>query len=353
MEYYDWNKTLSYDAPITFVISMRGKGKTYGLRVQAIRDYLKDGSRFVGLTRYKDDLKGSNAIQNGWFDKIVLNNEFPNHIFKVNGRKAYIAKRPENDSDKPEWNLIGYFTALTDLHKDKQQTYANVRRIIFDEAVIDRRTHHRYLINEWDMLTNAFSSIAREIPGEPTKCRLYLLGNACDITNPYFNVMGIADEPKPGYSWHLGKLLLLHYLNATDDELSEMADTVVGRMSRNRTESNTILNGRFTTTHSELISKRPRNARYQAGFVFNESKYSIWVDSKGGYYYICKGVPKNASNVFAMTNADNTSVNMVNARRTLPIMRGLVEMHTYNALRFDSEATRAGFMRLLALFGVR
>ena len=29
-EYYDWHKTLSYDADVTMVIGARGVGKTFG-----------------------------------------------------------------------------------------------------------------------------------------------------------------------------------------------------------------------------------------------------------------------------------------------------------------------------------
>lgn len=352
VEYYDWNRTLSYDAPITFVITARGVGKTYGLRAQCIRDWLKDGSRFVALTRYKDDLRGSNSIQRGWFDKLELNGEFPEHAFKIDGRRAYIARKVA-EGEKPQWHLIGYFTSLTDMHKDKQATYANVRRIIFDEAVIDRRTRHSYLPGEWGLLTNAFSSIAREEPGKPTKTRLYLLSNACDLSNPYLYAMGVHDEPRRGYSWHMGKLVLLHYMVSDDARVEAISQTVAGRMARGREDAATIARGEFTHAHSDLIARKPPAARYQAAFRFKGRTYAIWCDAGAGLYYVTSKAPRDARNVYAMTNEDNTAVNMVNAKRTLPIMRGLVDMHTYNALRFESEAVRAGFMRLLALFGVR
>ena len=37
-DFYDWQKTLSYDADVTMVIGTRGVGKTFGLRTQFIRD---------------------------------------------------------------------------------------------------------------------------------------------------------------------------------------------------------------------------------------------------------------------------------------------------------------------------
>ena len=53
-KYYDWNKTLAYDADVTMVVGARGIGKTYGVRLQCIMDYIKNGFRFVELVRYKN-----------------------------------------------------------------------------------------------------------------------------------------------------------------------------------------------------------------------------------------------------------------------------------------------------------
>ena len=39
-DFYDWHKTLSYDADVTMVIGPRGVGKTFGLRKQCIKDFL-------------------------------------------------------------------------------------------------------------------------------------------------------------------------------------------------------------------------------------------------------------------------------------------------------------------------
>ena len=75
-EYYDWPKTFSYDADVTMVVGARGVGKTYGLRTQFIRDFLKDGSRFVELTRYKNELFG---VANGYFDRVGKQAEFKDY----------------------------------------------------------------------------------------------------------------------------------------------------------------------------------------------------------------------------------------------------------------------------------
>ena len=47
-KYYDWEKTLSYDADVTMVIGASGVGKTFGRRKQFIREWVKrDGDNGI------------------------------------------------------------------------------------------------------------------------------------------------------------------------------------------------------------------------------------------------------------------------------------------------------------------
>lgn len=129
--YYDWNKTFSYDAKVNMIISARGFGKTYGIRKACIKDFLKDGSRFVEIVRTKTALSGEDAVQRGYFDKIILKNEFPNHEFMIKGTKAYIREVCSDDvKNKNKWELIGYFVALSGMQQTKQRTFTRVKKVI-------------------------------------------------------------------------------------------------------------------------------------------------------------------------------------------------------------------------------
>ena len=90
--YYDWNKTLSYDADVTMVVGSRGIGKTYGLRNQFVRDYINHQWRFVEVVRFQKELAG---VSNGYFDRIDSNQEFAGKIFQTNNNMAFLADKPE------------------------------------------------------------------------------------------------------------------------------------------------------------------------------------------------------------------------------------------------------------------
>lgn len=352
-EYYDWNKTLSYDADVTMVVGARGIGKTYGLRLQFVRDYLKDGSRFVELTRHKNELSDFSAT---YFNRIVENNEFPDYVFKTTTRQAFIALKPANKKEKPKWELIGYFGALTEAQAMKKRTYSKVKRLLLDEAVIDKRLdrYHNYLPNEYGILANILDSVSRE-RGETAnnkRCRVYLLGNACDLLNVYFGAYSINEEPKKGYSWHKGKTMLLHYVEDKDYAKDKIANTVAGRMLSDTVDELVASSNEFVRTSNDFVNKKPKHAKFYFGIVYLSMKFGVWADYINGYYYVTDKIPQNATPIFALTASDN-KINYIMAKRAEGVLRSFIDLYYVGIIRYETPYIKEKFIEVLNLFGVR
>lgn len=352
-EYYDWNKTLSYDADVTMVVGARGIGKTYGLRLQFIRDWIKDGSKFMELVRYKNELSN---FASTYFDKIVSNDEFPDYVFRTTPRYAYIAKKPKNKDDKPNWKLIGYFGALTEAQSMKKRTYSKVKRILLDEAVIDKRIDrfHGYLPNEFSVLANILDSVSRERAetDNSKRTRIYLLGNACDLMNVYFAAYGISAEPANGFSWHKNKTMLLHYVKDSEYAKAKTKDTVAGRMLADTADELISSANEFLKANDEYVFKKPKWAKFQFGVVYMKSKFGIWIDSREGFYYVNEKIPKNANPVFALTVEDNR-VNYIMARKAESALRGFMDLYYLGIIRYETPYIKDKFTEILNLFGIR
>ena len=351
-DYYDWNKTLSYDADVTMVIGARGIGKTYGLRLQFIRDFIKDGSRFVELTRHKNELSDFSAT---YFNRIVENEEFPDYVFKTTPRHAYIADKPKKD-EKPKWKLCGYFGALTEAQAMKKRTYSKVKRMLLDEAVIDKRLdrYHNYLPNEFGILANILDSVSRERKetSNSDRCRVYLLGNACDLLNVYFAAYGINDEPKIGYSWHKGKTMLLHYVKDAIYASEKSKETVAGRMLSNTADELVASANEFLRASNDFVFKRPKHAKFYFGIVYRDLKFGVWADFKDGLYYVTNKIPKNATPVYALTASDN-KINYIMAKRAEGVLRSFVDLYYVGIIRYETPYIKERFIEVLNLFGVR
>ena len=355
MKYYDWNNTLSYDADVTMVIGGRGIGKTYGIRLQCVRDYLKNRKRFVALVRNKTDLP---AFVSGYFSRIVSNEEFPDYLFKAEGSKAYIAKKitdEDGNTVKPNWEVCGYFLSLTQAQKVKPNTYDRVRRIIFDEAIIDKRLspYDRYLPNEYGIIASLVDTTSREIPGTPKKDapRLVLLGNAVDLINPYFQRYRIY-EPKFGYTWHDNKNMLLHYVKDDKYAKEKTENTVAGRMLAGTIDGNISAANEFYIGTEDFVYQKPKNSKFSFGVVYKERKYGVWLDDNEGYYYVNMNIPNNSHPVFALTASDNR-VNYIMAKRMETALKGFVEMYYLGIVRFETQYIKESFIEILNLFGVR
>lgn len=352
-DFYDWNKTLSYDADVTMVVGARGIGKTYGLRLQFIRDYIKDGSRFVELVRHKNELSDFSAT---YFSKIDENNEFKGYMFKTTPRHAYIAVKPKKKDVKPKWELIGYFGALTEAQAMKKRTFSNVKRLLLDEAVIDKRLdrYHNYLPNEFGILANILDSVSRERSEteKSKRCRVYLLGNACDLLNVYFGAYGINAEPKPGYSWHKGKTMLLHYVKDDVYARAKTKDTVAGRMLADTADELVASANVFLRSSDDFVYRKPKNAKFYFGIVYGDIRFGVWTDYKEGYYYVTEKIPRNSNPIYALTASDNR-VNYIMARKAEGVLRSFTDLYYLGIIRYETPYVKERFIEVLNLFGVR
>lgn len=357
MAFYDWQKTFSYDAPVTMIVGARGVGKTFGLREQELRDFFSGGWRHIEICRYA---KQVSATCEGYFDKVAtdtqdeaLKKRLSGCKFRYNGRHAYICTDPGNK--KPEWQLILTVVALTNAQELKKQTFTHVRRVCMDEAILERSDRfHRYLPNEYATWVDLIDTIMRQQPGAATDVRMYLLGNACDLINPYFAHFGIDEEPKRGYSWHNKKLILVHYPEAGEYGARKRTETIAGRLAVGTTKEDSALNNAFDTSGRHFVGKKPKNACLEYVVAYRNERFAVFSSYDNDHMFVTTKVPKNLDGAptFALTNQDNKP-NYIVAKRANKPLNMLVELYCLGIVKFDKASTYQRFNEVVSLFGVR
>jgi hypothetical protein len=358
-DFYDWHKTLSYNADVTMVVGARGIGKTYGLRKQCIIDHIKKGYRWVEVVRYKRELS---SVSDGYFDRLSHDPMFDNLIFRTDARYMYVAERV-NDGEtdakgkplKPQWHVCGYFVALTEGQMIKKRTYDNVRRIIFDEAVLERADRfHRYLPNEFVALANIVDTVSRERVGvDGIKPRLYLLGNACDIANPYFAAYGVGTDLQFGYRWYRGKTFLLHYVKDDEYSKAKLAGTVAGRMLSGTVGGAVAADNEFELTNTEFVSKKPKRCKFAFGIVCNGKRYGVWNDITEGLVYVTDYIPNGMDRRIYTLTASDSRVNYIMANRLSKVMQSFANMYWAGIVFYDTLQVKMDFQEILQMFGVK
>lgn len=353
--YYDWSKTLSYDADVTMVIGPRGIGKTFGLRKQCIDDFIKRGFRFVEVVRYKTELA---AVADGYFNR--LSEMFPNYVFKTNAQYGYIAEAPKEiegeKAPKPQWKLLCYFCALTSGQLLKKRTYDKVRRIIFDESILEYDDrYHSYLPNEFEKLANLVDTVSRErADNDSLKPRLYLLGNACDISNPYFAAYRVETDLQYGYRWYSGKTFLLHYMEAGEYSDEKAAGTVAGRMLSGTKTGNTSIYNEFVLANNDFVRAKPKSAKFSFGIIIDGKRFGVWAEPSQGLYYINTKIPNNVNKPIYSLTAEDHGVNYVAAQSANKTLSYFKDMYYMNAVRYSTRLVKQQFIELvLTRFGIR
>lgn len=357
--YYDWHATFSRQVgtqgEFCIVVGAKNIGKTFGLRLQCIRDFVKSGARFCEICRTKDEVK---QVKAGYFDKLVKSGLVEGLIFKVEGQVGYCAHEPERDAEsneyvtKPKWEVICYFVALTAFQTEKKRTFSGIRRFIFDEAIIDRKDrYHRYLPQEFLILCNLLDSLSRQQPGGD-QYRVYLLGNACDLTCPYLRHLGIDKVPEFGYSFWNHRNTLLHYVEPWDAEEME-ALTLVGRMLRGEKEASMVFRNTFDAGETGTIKKKPSSARFAYAVRYGGEDFAAWIDYSEGVCYITSRIPKSPppGRVLTVAKADY-SLDYQAVEKADPYLQALSRFFYAGSLRYESPVVRDGFLGLLGYLGV-
>ena len=346
--YYDWQKTFSYQTgtqgEVCLVAGAKDIGKTFGLRLQCVRDYLKSGRKFTEICRTNEEMK---AVSTGYFDKLQDAGFFTDHVFKVEKMTGYIAK----PSKKPDWKPLLYFAALTNFQREKKRTYTGIYRYIFDEMAIDRKDrYHRYLPHEFLILANLLDSMSRQQP-QGDVYRLYGLMNACDLTCPYFRAFGVDKIPEYGYSFYNGKHTLLHYVEPWDAQERQIG-TLVGRMLAGHAEAEMIFENRFADTANGEVAAKTSNARYAFALIYDATRYAVWIDYREGIFYINSKVPPKAKAVYTLTKNDS-SIDYAMVQKADSVMKILLQAFYAGGLRYESVACRERFLSVLGFLGVK
>lgn len=352
MAYYNWSDTFSRQTgtqgEICIITGAKGIGKTFGLRLQCVNDFIKTKRRFCEICRTKEELK---SVIQGYFDKLQNEGYFSGYIFKIERNTGYIAQTPKDDL-KPDWEKLCYFVALTSFQTEKKRTYSNVYRYIFDEAIIDRKDkYHRYLSNEFLILANLLDSISRQQPDDPIPYKVYILGNACDLSCPYLQYLGINSIPDFGYHFYRNKTVLFHYVEPFDSEERKL-NTLVGRMLAGNDEAAMIFDNEFKDTSNGFVEKKTPKAKYMYAIKYANTTFAIWIDYKTGIVYVTSKLPKRARNIMTIAKED-ASIDYQALKRTDPYLQTLNDFFYLGVLRYENIAIREKFLTVLGYLGIK
>lgn len=332
--WYTPNRQLTYNRVFNFAVGVRGGGKTFNSIKHAIEKFLKDGSEFIYLRRRVVDLddacsgsKGSGDL----FSDIRAKGYFKEHELKV------VADKSGGYNFYCGDKVMGYGKALSTSASRRSTSYPNVKRIIFDEFLIDSTagSNQRYLNSgdEFFVFTNFYETIARgrDIP-------VLFIGNAFSMVNPYFLSLNIRIQDVEDNKIYKGKAWTLVFWK-DPDFIAEREKTQFFQATLGTKFSDHAFGNTFYLDRDDFIKKRPKDTEHQFSLVYLGKTYGVWVDwEKGTYFVSRKGANTTRDKTISLSLADNKP-NNVNIRRyrNMPFMRAFRMAAENNSIYYENQ----------------
>lgn len=279
--YWDIGKSLSYNTLFNFIIGNRGAGKTYGFKKYAIKDFLKTGSQFIYLRRYKTELK---TIKTFFSD---ISQEFEGVEFDVKGNQFLINKE-----------VAGWCIPLSTAKILKSTSFPKVNKICFDEFILDKGVYH-YLPDEVVNFLEFYETVARS----RDNVRVWFLSNAITITNPYFNYFKIS-IPKNKKIKRVKEDILIEMV-ANEEFIKMKKNTRFGRLISDTQYGAYNIENEFLRDNNKFVAKMTSNCLQIATIKYRGKTYGVWQNPHSSMIYISYKCNPNQQNILSFTTEDH------------------------------------------------
>ena len=332
--WYTPHKQLTYNRIFNFTVGVRGGGKTMNTLIHFIEKYLKDGSEFIYLRRrqvHLDDACNGSKGSGDLFADIRAKGYFPDHELKV------VSDKSGGYNFYCDGKVMGYGKALSTSAGRRSASKPNVKRMMYDEFLIDDSTGstERYLNhgNEMFLFNNFYETIARgrDIP-------VLFIGNAFSMVNPYFLELGIRISDVENNKIYKGKSWTLLFWKS-EEFIAEREKTQFYQATKDTKFSEHAFGNTFYLDRNDFIKKRSKDSEHQFSLVYLGKSYGVWVDwEKGTYYVSSKGANTTRDKTISMSLADNKPNNVsIRRYRNMPFIKAFRMAADSNSIYYDSQ----------------
>ncbi|ALH46486.1 terminase [Bacillus phage VMY22] len=313
---YNPNKMFSYNRYLNFVIGARSYGKTFGLKVHAVKSFIKKGEQFMYVRRNKDDLK---TIEE-FFQDIAF--KFPEHELTVKNKQFFI-----------DGKLAGWAIPLHKWQAYKSTPYPNVTLMIYDEFIREK-DGGRYLPNEPRALSNFMHTVFRDRDNVRCVC----LANAVTLANPFFIYFKLVPDKARRYNAY--EEILVEIPDSIDFN-EEAKNTRFGKLMRDTEYGAMAFDNEFTGDSDTFIERRTKESRHQFNIVYGGMTLGIWVDVKERLMFMSTDHDPSCRRSFALSKDDMTpNTRLLTSYKQQYELNKMVRAFTQGNLRFDNLVVR-------------
>lgn len=330
--FYDFNKLLSYNALLNFVIGERGVGKSYGAKKYCVNHWKKKRKQFVYLRRYKTELK-----------KALGTNKEPKFFNQI--KKEFPEDKLSNSAESFYCNgeVIGYAMPLSTANILKSSSYEDVDTIIFDEFTIDKGTYH-YLQNEVIQFLDVIETVARL-----RDIRVILLGNAISITNPYFAFFNLSLPYNSEFKLFKDGLIVVNYIKNMEYRKAKK-ETRFGKLIEGTSYGKYAIDNEMLRDSKAFVRKKSNNVKFYFIFIVNGVYYGVWIDYKEKLMFVSHDYDPNCPFIFSLNTNDHTEQTLFIKVKNNPFFKTMISYYRLAKLNFESQQIKNEVMEEISKF---
>lgn len=314
--WYTYDKVLTYNAMLNFIIGERGVGKSYGIKKHVLKKFKKKHKQFIYLRRYDTELRKS-LKDNEFFKDIELDPLFTEDSFYVKGDKFYM-----NDE------VCGYAIPLSKASIFKSVPFPNVDTIIFDEFLIDNNTYH-YIQDEPEKLLDFMETV-----GRLRNIQVFLLGNSISIINPYFDYFNISLPYNSDIKTFKAGMILINYIRNEEYRKVKKASKF-GKLIKDTRYGEYAIDNKFLKDNNNFIKKKSPSSKFFFNLILNGHTYGVWIDYSSNDMYISKHINNNHP-VTVTFNYRDHSENTIMLKSRSVFFQNLVKHYQNACLYFET-----------------
>lgn len=344
---------LTYGKPVNVVTGTRSVGKSTGVAVLCLLDYLKNKHKFMYVRRrQRDTYKTCKTFFN---NAVTIVNRYTD--YKINGFKFYNGNylictsdaKDENDN-YTEWEVCGQANPLSSEEELKSSVYSDYFTVVYDEFI--SKDPNKYLGTrdnpdfEWDSVVSLYQTIDRGVL-QPfrNETALFLLGNKSTIYNPICLSIGIADYVNAGAHFTSPKNKTWVWEDVDHVEsASTFNESYAFQMSSDSVKRYAYEN--LGNDNNYFIKKPDASTVYVATIKFKGVCYGVKRDFDFNYY-IVKPVKGYSVIALDVDSHDGNDLHLIRRWSDSPIMCTITEAYKQGRLYFDSGKNKVAILKYL------
>lgn len=365
---YLWKKTCHMnettgeaegDCAFGFAVGNRRAGKSVGIGIFAIADFLLYGYQTVLIRRYKDDFKKKKAMENFWMKSwqffpefpeivksdiklqeiypldLVQNFDWENHKIEFKEDHAYIDGKP-----------FSFPCALNKYNDFKNENFHNVHKLIYDEFVTEDGSR---LKGEVSALFNVLDTAARGRENALYTTSVIFISNTITAVNDFYVELGIdreiRNDTKRLYRPERGYVLENVFNNVAADEMksSPIARAMQGPYGQaylGYSQDNVVKDD------ESFVERVDGQFNYLLNFKYENSIYALKYNYDQGLYYFTDDGVDSSRETIALQREDHTLDTILITTKLRMRLGSVKAFYGIGYMRFNSMRAKKVFIEM-------